>query len=117
MFHGCSYYDNDEGTKTLLVSGGWWEKRLKSTDLLVGNAEKWVPAGNLPSPRDGLRGANINNKILMTGGKDNPVYFDDILEFDPVTKEWKKRGEKMIKARAAHAVSPINFAPGLGKCF
>ena len=27
----------------------------------------WVFAGELPSPRSGLRGANIDNKILMTG--------------------------------------------------
>ena len=30
-------------------------------------ASAWVLTGDLPSPRIGLRGANIDNKVLMTG--------------------------------------------------
>ena len=30
-------------------------------------ASAWVLTGELPSPRKSLRGANIDNKILMTG--------------------------------------------------
>ena len=40
---------------------------LSSTELLVETASFWVYAGELPSPRDGLRGAFIENKVLMTG--------------------------------------------------
>ena len=40
---------------------------LSSTELLVETASFWVYAGELPSPRDGLRGAYIENKVLMTG--------------------------------------------------
>ena len=81
--HGCTYYDNDEGTKveidvenycpliifqTYLVSGGWTgSDELSSTELLVETASAWVNTGELPSPRWGLRGANIDNRILMTG--------------------------------------------------
>merc|ERR1712228_596098 len=33
--HGCSYYDNDDGTKTILVTGGWTGSlELSSTELL-----------------------------------------------------------------------------------
>ena len=83
--HGCSSYNNDEGTKvdidinycstiiifqTYLVSGGLDDEsiaRLSSTELLVETASAWVNTGELPSPRSGLRGANIDNRVLMTG--------------------------------------------------
>ena len=81
-YHGCSYYNNDDGTKvsisfnsstiiifqTYLVSGGWTGSDfLSSTELLVETGSAWVLTGELPSPRVGLRGANIDNKVLMTG--------------------------------------------------
>ena len=82
--HGCSYYDNDDGTRvgyryidinycpliifqTLLVTGGSGRGSLSSTELLVGTASAWVYTGELPSPRYGLRGANIDNRVIMTG--------------------------------------------------
>ena len=78
--HGCSSYNNAEGTKvgidinyyrtiiifqTYLVAGGSYH--LSSTELLVETASAWVYTGELPSPREGLRGANIDNRVLMTG--------------------------------------------------
>ena len=84
--HGCSFYDNAEGTKvdidtnyqllsfnmifqTYLVSGGITSNYdfLSSTELLLETASAWTFTGELPSPRRGLRGANIDNKVLMTG--------------------------------------------------
>ena len=50
-----------------LVSGGYNGDDLSSTELLEEIASAWVLTGELPYPRDGLRGANIDNKILMTG--------------------------------------------------
>ena len=81
--HGCSYYNKDDGTKvsisinyspiiifqTYLVSGGrddGWDN-LSSTEILEETASAWVLTGELPSPRRGLRGANIDNRMLMTG--------------------------------------------------
>jgi len=125
--HGCSYYDNSDGTKTLLVSGGFghvpgWGYR-SSTELLVGTASAWVfTTGELPSPRWGLRGANIDNKILMTGGYDGPNLSrpdnsnnsDEILEFDPLTGQWELVG-RMIQNRSNHAVT-VTDTPNLGLC-
>ena len=81
--HGCSYFDNEEGTKvdidsnscgviifqTFLVTGGLDEdfECLSSTELLVENTSAWILTGELPSPRAGLRGANIDQRVLMTG--------------------------------------------------
>ena len=53
--------------QTFLVSGGYDGGYLSSTELLVESSSAWVYTGSLPSPRRGLRGANIDNKILMTG--------------------------------------------------
>ena len=55
--------------QTLLVTGGYSDgDYLSSTELLVGTeATAWVFTGDLPTPRSGLKGANIGNKVLMTG--------------------------------------------------
>ena len=44
-----------------------WLKEL--TELLEENADAWVllQTGDLPTPRTGLRAANIDNMILVTG--------------------------------------------------
>ena len=83
--HGCSYFENEEGTKvdidsnscgviifqTLLVTGGYTfnNNLLSSTELLMENSAKWIYSGELPVPRGGLRGANIDQRVIMTGNK------------------------------------------------
>ena len=55
--------------QTYLVTGGYNydDGYLSSTELLVETSSTWTFSGRLPSPRDGLRGANIDGRILMTG--------------------------------------------------
>ena len=56
--------------QTYLVTGGYdGEDHLSSTELLTDTATAWVFSGQLPTPRAGLRGANIEGRILMTGNK------------------------------------------------
>merc|ERR1711874_279780 len=85
--HGCSFYTNEDNIKTYLVAGGYDGDFLSSTELLTDAATAWVFSGQLPSPRNGLRGANIDGKILMTGGGiydgDDYIYYDEIVEFSP----------------------------------
>ena len=53
------------------------------------------------------------NKYL--GGRyydDSYTYYDEILEFDPLTGQWKLV-DRMIQARGYHAVSTIDFDEGL----
>ena len=78
--HGCSYFENEEGTKvnietnscgviifqTLLVTGG---RKISSTELLVEYSAKWIYSGELPTKRYALRGANIDQRVMMTGMK------------------------------------------------
>ena len=81
--HGCSYFENEEGTKvdidsnscgviifqTLLVTGGYNDGYLNSTELLIENSTKWIYSGELPTPRTGLSGANIDQRVIMAGNK------------------------------------------------
>merc|ERR1711902_458916 len=125
--HGCNYFNNQDGTRTLLVSGGYGlgednfnNYLLSSTELLVESASTWVYSGELPSPRGYLRGINIDDKILMTGGYtkgwigtgDDSIISDEILEFDSLTGQWKIV-DRMIQTRGAHAMAAIDFDPGL----
>ena len=84
-WHGCSYFENEEGTKvdidsnscgviifqTFLVTGGYnyGDGSLSSTELLVETSAAWILTGELPTARRGLRGANIDQRVLMTGNK------------------------------------------------
>ena len=52
----------------------------------------------------------FDNKYL--GGYDGDDLHDEILEFDPLTGEWKLV-DRMIQARNKHSVSVINFDSGL----
>ena len=122
----------------MLVAGGFSfgaEREVSSTELLVGTASTWESAGVLPSPRSSLCGANIDNRVLMTGnctdgsreityvtllhadqclGGTDGTRFDEILEFCPVTKQWKLM-DKMIQARATHGVSPIIYGDDVAR--
>ena len=40
---------------------------LSSTEILTKDASHWVYAGPLPSARDGLSGARLSDKLIMTG--------------------------------------------------
>ena len=55
-----------------LVTGGARDSstNLASTELLrLGEGQTWVTvtSGALPSPRKGLRGATLGNKVIVTG--------------------------------------------------
>ena len=54
--------------QTYLVTGGYdGHDNFYSTELLVETSSTWTFSGQLPTPRSGLRGANIDGRILMTG--------------------------------------------------
>ena len=54
-------------TQTYLVTGGFHQGALASTELIRQDASQWVYAGSLPSPRYGLMGATLGDKLIMTG--------------------------------------------------
>ena len=114
------------------VGGGYV---LDSTELLLPSATSWTFSGALPSPRWDLRGATLDNKVVITGTNmdtlvtahdlrcyqynscDNikhnaggyyPNTYDDILEFNAADGTWIKVGS-MVISRKEHAVSVINY--------
>jgi len=122
--HGCSYFVNEAGTKvnidsnscgvivfqTFLVTGGYDDddNDLSSTELLVENSTKWIYSGELPTPRYGLRGANIDKRVIMTGGdKYDAGDKDEILEFKPSSGEWSLV-DRTKSPRTDHAISIIS---------
>jgi len=115
--HGCSYFVSDDGTKTLLVTGGYSDGTyFSSTELLHDGSSSWAYSGELPSPREKIRGTNINNKVLMTGGFYDGTRYADILEFSPPTDptnprtgQWKLVAN-MTRPKALHAVSVIDYS-------
>ena len=64
--------------QTFTVVGGF-NAPISTTELLVETASAWVYSGSLPSPRKGLRGANIDNKVLMTGNLHRSASLDNLL--------------------------------------
>merc|ERR1711953_978346 len=76
--------------------------------LLVDNSDSWVLAGELPSPRSALKGVNIDNRVIMTGGSGSD-WLDEILEFSADTGDWRLVG-RMSEARAHHAASTVMAA-------
>jgi len=107
--HGCSHYEDGEGRKTYLVTGGYGGNGGSTTEVLLETGSAWTLTGQLPSPRAGLKAARIDNKIVMTGGHNGNTYYDEILEFDPHGGQWQLV-DRMLKKRAYHGVSVItNF--------
>ena len=50
------------------MTGGWTgDDYLSSTELLLPSATSWTYSGALPSPREYLRGATLDNTVVVTG--------------------------------------------------
>ena len=110
-------------TQVYLVTGGTGTGfRTISTEILVSGATSWTQVGDLPTvPITGLRGASINNKIIMTGNEYlvqfNFIYkytggvaasmtYDYVLSFNNTDGSWAQVGN-MRKPRGYHAVSVV----------
>ena len=64
----CHVFKNDY-VQVLLVTGGRGgdSGELDSTELLLPSASSWMYTAALPSPRASLKGATLDNKVIMTG--------------------------------------------------
>ena len=106
-----------------LVTGGYGDEYLTSTEILTSGASVWTETGPLPSPRAYSRGVSINNRILITGtgkakkdktscsivsggfNKTSPL--GEIMQFDPDSENWSMVGV-MKNAREYHGISVVN---------
>ena len=113
----------------ILVAGGfeWLGSRLDSTELYDSVAGTWTTAGaKLPSPLNGLRATNINNKVLIFGINISFVIQrynqgliivggyaggsrDTILEYDMEQDTMQEIGN-MRDARSQHAITVVQYS-------
>ena len=82
-WHGCGSYQTDTGETVLLVAGGWHMTDLtflSSVETLTIGSSTWSFAPSLPRAMSNLKGASVDNKILMLGGYDRDhVYAGQLL--------------------------------------
>ena len=70
----------------------------------------WREAGLLPSPRAGLRAANIGDLLHVTGGYNAASGdMDEILTWDSVSESWSVVGH-MKTAKHKHGVTEVTLA-------
>ena len=70
----CAVMINNNNLQVYLVTGGSRDKNyLDSTELLLPSATSWSFSAALPSPRGELKGATLDNKVVMTGGTNNDM--------------------------------------------
>ena len=103
----CDIIDN---AQVYLVAGGMVGREIFSIELLRPSASTWTTTASLPPYHWGLKGATLNNKIVMAGYSinawpDAPV---NVYEFDPVVEEWTRIGNLKVP-RQNHAVSVVNY--------
>jgi len=110
-FHACGHYINDDGNMVYLVTGGAINSTTDTvtTELSI-NEEPWIKSkfGNLPTPRHGLKGVSLNNKIFMTGGWEFGTTYDalgEVLQWEMYYNEWMKISD--ITPRFFHSVSVL----------
>ena len=66
---------NNINVQVMMVTGGYnsrstttgYLNTLDSTELLLPSATAWTYSDPLPSPRYHLRGATLDNKVVITG--------------------------------------------------
>ena len=112
----------------LLVTGGWGNRDLRSTEVYRPSTGKWreVPGGALPWPRYGVRVVTLNNRVLLFGekiilicwplivctyeggGDSNWNKRAEILEYSDERGKWIRVGE-MSEKRSFHAASVVDF--------
>jgi len=109
--HSCSKYKKD-GVTILLVTGGLQGEYLSSTEIYVDSEWKYV--ASLPTPRQFLALATINNTVFAFGGEyyegrypnGTQFYYDDIFRYDSAGDVWEDAG-KMNVPRSQHAVATL----------
>ena len=106
----------------MIVTGGFSGHELSSTEVIDYTSGEggphwgWVEVGQLPSPRDSLRGASIGGVFHVTGGH----YYatgdiGEVLVFDPESKTWAVAGE-LTAARQRHAVTEVPLTAVAAYC-
>merc|ERR1719507_16514 len=95
--HACATFVSSDGEEGLLVAGGEDTKwiKLTSTEVYLPSTRSWTSGGDLPRALIVLRAAHLNQRVVVTGGKeldDEDNARDEVLEYDGST--WSEKKEK-----------------------
>ena len=104
-----------------MVTGGYDNGFLDSTELYDHSTGHWRMSGALPSTRAGLRAATVDNRVLVFGETINNKnllslswYIGDlentVLEFDPLDETFTEVGHTSQDHETVFAVSLIKFS-------
>ena len=109
-------------TQVLLVTGGRDidNQDMSSTEVITyssGTPESWRFAGQLPSPRFGLRGVTLGKGLFVTGGYDSFSASKEILSWSGITETWAMAGHLSV-VRYYHGLTsaPLTVLQDLGYC-
>jgi len=73
--------------------------RLSSVEMYDPITDTWLSKAQLPSPREALSTAVVNEKIYAIGGRFGSTFYNDMDEYDPVLDTWTPKSP-MINGRA-----------------
>merc|ERR1719341_2451040 len=112
--HACGVYLDADDQEVLIITGGADGSSysyLSSTEVAIntggGSQLEWRETGRLPTGRDQLRAAVIDNHIYVTGGQDDGYdYLTEILRWDPSSESWQQVGN-LGQWRGGHAAVAI----------
>jgi len=104
QWHGCGYYNNDEGKSVYLVVGGNHHKT--STEILVEGSSSWKYAGDLNHGRRVIKTVTLNNELFMMGGEHQNEILSDIFKFNKSTEQWEFVDD-LSKPRRAYALTVL----------
>ena len=106
--------------QVLLVTGGADSdnRALRTTEVMTyssGEPEYWRFAGELPSPRSGLRGVTLGQGLYVTGY--SVSYSDEILSWSGTNETWALAGHLTV-ARYNHGLTsvPLAVLQDMGYC-
>jgi len=105
--HGCGAYYREDGTRVMLVAGGFDNIFYRpSTELLIGNSDTWIVTAYLPLPLYGNKIVTLDNEVFSAGGTGPDGTRDEVWGWDDSTQEWVFR-YRMSRPRFNHAVSVV----------
>jgi len=94
--HGCSSFLTDQGEEAILVAGGSVEGSegwipISSTELFLPSTNRWTEVGSLPRGLIYPRAAQLNQRMVVTGGWDGNSTRDEVLQYNLETGTWSPR--------------------------
>lgn len=115
-----SYAASTNKDSSIYLSGGHNKETGETlSDLKVCNVVDWEEIEIGPAARNLHCSVNINGKLVIYGGAGDEAYFNDLWEFDTLTKSWTKLadgpGSRQMCAYASDGTDNLYVHGGYGE--